>query len=305
MKILLTGAAGQLGTELLPLLRRSGKVIALDRGTSALSVPGAISLDLAEDNKLEGLLNAAMPDLVVNTAAYTAVDRAEQEPGLAFRLNTEVPARLAAWAALHGKGLVHYSTDYVFDGTSSVPYTESMQPAAINVYGESKLEGEQAILDSACRHAIIRTSWVYSGHGSNFVVKMLELGASRPQLSVVDDQLGCPTWARNLAEVTVSVIRQGLSLKSQSPNPGLLHYCDADTISWYGFASKIFEYAQARGLIDHSPSLEPVLSEDFPQIARRPAYSVLDSNRIRSRFGIEPEALDASLISCLDEIGKK
>jgi dTDP-4-dehydrorhamnose reductase len=305
MKILLTGAAGQLGTELIPLLRPMGQVIALDRGNGANKLAGAISMDLAESGKLETLLDAMMPDLVVNTAAFTAVDAAEQSSELAFRLNAGVPARLAVWAARHGRGLVHFSTDYVFDGQSGHPYTEADQTGAINVYGQSKLEGERAVTGSGCRHAVIRTSWVYSGHGNNFVVKMLELGAVSDRLSVVDDQIGCPTWARNLASAAVSVVQNWPVAMAPDRNPGLLHYCDADVISWFGFASLIFEHGAALGLIDQSPQLKPVGSVEFPQIARRPAYSVLDTGHIASTFGILPAALEPSLLTCLKEIAQK
>jgi dTDP-4-dehydrorhamnose reductase len=309
MKILLTGAAGQLGTELLPLLRHMGKVISIDRGKELQAAPDAVALDLAEANQLEGLLDAAMPDLVINAAAYTAVDRAEQEPEQAFTLNAGVPARIASWAARHDRGLIHFSTDYVFDGTSTLPYTEDANPCAVSVYGQSKLEGENAILESGCPHAVIRTSWVYSGHHENFVVKMLELAASRPALSVVDDQVGCPTWARNLAAAAVLLIRKKLHPREPEEGPvqsaGLLHYCDADAVSWYGFAELIFKRATALGLIEKPPELKPVASHEFPQVAKRPAYSVLDSSQIAASYGIVPVALDASLSTCLGEMSKK
>ena len=211
MNVLLTGAAGQLGQELWPRLASLGHIEAVDR----LAVSGERKVraaDLSDLNRVEIMLNRSLPDLIVNAAAYTAVDRAEDEPEAAFRINAELPGCLARWAARNGRALVHYSTDYVFDGKGDSPYAVGDPTGPLNVYGESKLAGEWAIQSSGCRHLILRTSWVYSGHGNNFVLTMLRLARERSSLSVVSDQVGCPTWARNLAGVTrqmVDILRSG------------------------------------------------------------------------------------------------
>jgi dTDP-4-dehydrorhamnose reductase len=277
MKALLTGASGQLGQELLPRLQALGDVIRVDRAVGG-GDRQTLQQDLADLDRVERLLNRARPDLVVNAAAYTEVDRAEQDSTAAFRINAELPGCLARWSQRNGCLLVHYSTDYVFSGESDRPWRESDPTGPLNVYGQSKLAGEQAIAESGCRHLVLRTSWVYSAHGSNFVLTMLRLARERPALSIVADQVGCPTWARNLAQVTARLIS---AVGRNDGRLGTWHYCDSGVLSWYDFAQAIFAAAQSAGLLERLPTTTAVPSSGFPQAARRPLYSVLDTSAIR------------------------
>jgi dTDP-4-dehydrorhamnose reductase len=305
MNILLTGAAGQLGNELLPLLSTMGKVVATDLKTP----PGAskqdwVGLDISDAGKLETLLNRLRPELIVNTAAYTAVDQAESDPETCFGLNATLPLRLAGWTKRNHARLIHYSTDYVFDGKSNVPYRETDQPDPQNVYGDSKLAGETAIATSGCKHVILRTSWVYSSHGKNFVLSMLELARKGLALKIVNDQRGCPTWAHNLALASHAVIQKWQESDSESLN-GVFHYCDDQAVSWFDFARQIFSLAMAAGLLQDEPALTPVPSSDFPQPAERPKWSVLDAQRIAEVFSIHPLSFEQSLQSVIAEIKSK
>lgn len=300
MKILLTGAAGQLGQELYPLLDRLGTVVRVDRAVPHRD-EDMRAQDLGEPGGVAALLDEVRPDLVVNAAAYTAVDAAEEHRDRAFRLNGELPGQLARWAAAEGAFLLHYSTDYVFSGAQDRPYVESDAPGPLNVYGESKLAGERAVATSGCRHLTVRTSWVWSGQGNNFVLTMLRLAAERSALSIVDDQVGCPTWARNLAAASLEMFRQA-SASNGEELCGLYHYCDADAVSWFGFAGRVFEIARQLGVLDAVPALTPVDSSGFPQKARRPAWSVLDAGRAERLFGLQRPGLEASLRTCLEEI---
>ena len=300
MKIFLTGAAGQLGTELYPRLARLGSVVAVDLDPGNCKVNGCQALDLGNAAALETMLNRTQPDLVVNAAAFTAVDRAEENPELAFLVNAQAPGRIARWAGQNNCTVLHYSTDYVFDGTSNRPYRESDQPSPLNVYGESKLAGERAIAASGCRHAIIRTSWVYSSHGSNFVINMLKLARRQLQLSVVNDQVGCPTWARNLADVSIKMLQSRKRLTG-SGEGHVFHYSDTDAMSWYDFASRVFRMAVEMNLLEKAPILKSVRSEEYPQLARRPRYSILDTGKLRA-VGIKPAGLRHSLETCIGEL---
>lgn len=301
MKILLAGAAGQLGQELLPLLEQLGQVTQVDRTAAPGDAPTWVQ-DLDDLKRLEILLNRMRPDIVVNAAAFTAVDLAEDNASMAFRVNADIPACIARWAERNERMLVHYSTDYVFSGEGKRPYQEQDPTGPLGVYGESKLAGELAIAETRCRSIILRTSWVYSGHGNNFVLTMLRLARERPSLSIVSDQVGCPTWARNLANVTQKVIEQMMKAGEGRPASGVYHYCDADVVSWYEFALSIFRIAQQAGMLDRLPDTKPVLSMDFPQKARRPLYSVLDTSKIRETFGIETLGLEQSLGTCIREM---
>lgn len=301
MNILLAGASGQLGQELLPKLQRLGCVISVDRELAEQGRQG-IEQDLADLNRVEILLNRNRPDLIVNAAAYTAVDRAESDPFPAFRVNAELPGCLARWAERNERLLLHYSTDYVFDGASERPYVEQDQTGPRNVYGESKLAGEWAIVASRCRHFILRTSWVYSAHGNNFVLSMLRLARERPALNVVSDQTGCPTWARNLARVSVQLVEAVRTTAADKVTWGIYHYCDASALSWYDFARTIFGMAAELGLLARLPDMTAVKSTEYPQTAERPLYSVLDTSAIRRAFDVEPAALEPSLRACLEEL---
>jgi len=301
LNILLTGAAGQLGHELLPLLSARGNVTATDRSAPAIPVANWVEMDISNASKLENLLNRVQPGLIVNTAAYTAVDRAEEDSKTAFEVNEALPERLAHWAKQHDAYLLHYSTDYIFNGDSATPYRETDHAGPQNVYGASKYAGERAIEASGCKHVTLRTSWVYSSHGKNFVLSMLELARKGLSLNIVDDQRGCPTWARNLALASNSVIESWQQSESENLN-GLFHYCDDRALSWYDFAREVFRTAVKAGLLDKEPELAPIPSSEFPQPARRPKWSVLDTHRIGEVFRIQPASFDQSLETVIDEI---
>ncbi len=298
MKILLTGAAGQLGNELYPRLARIGDVTAVDLDCSNSNAENCVRVDLGDAGQLETLLNRTDPELVVNAAAFTAVDRAEDEPELAFRINAEMPGRIARWARRNDRSMMHYSTDYIFDGALRRPYLETDNPSPLNTYGESKLAGERAIEASACRCHVIRTSWVYSAHGNNFVLSMLRLARRNLKLRVVEDQVGCPTWARNLARASCALISAGLDA-GRDVHGGVYHYCDRDPVSWYDFAVLVFKTAVEMRLLERVPDLEPVASSEYPQIAQRPAYSVLDTGLIGTVAGVFPAPLESSLEACM------
>ncbi len=303
MNILLTGAAGQLGSELLPLLATHGRVVATDRSAVAGSNTDWVKLDISDAAQLETLLARLQPDLIVNTAAYTAVDQAEADRETSFALNADLPGQLAVWAKRNDARLLHYSTDYVFAGSSTVPYLESDTPGPLNVYGESKLAGELAIGASGCAHATLRTSWVYSSHGKNFVLSMLNLARQGLDLKIVNDQCGCPTWARSLAAASNTIVQAWQTPGAESCH-GTFHYCDDRAVSWYEFAGKIFSLAVAAKLLHKQPALTPVPSTEFPQPAKRPRWSVLDTQRIGEAFGIFPASFERSLQAVIAEIKK-
>ena len=297
MRLLLTGADGQLGRALAPRLAERGEVIP----TTLMGVDDTRALDLSDRNALRTLLDELRPDLIFNAAAYTAVDRAESEPALAHAINAEAPGVMADWAAAHGAGLVHFSTDYVFDGRKGAPYVEGDATAPLNVYGASKLEGERAVAASGCRQVTLRTSWVYASRGENFVLKMLELARDRESLNVVSDQVGRPTWAGNLARYALATVDAGL-LDDPSPEAALLHAADAGAQSWFEFARLVFETAVSLGLLETAPDVREVGSDAFPTVARRPASSVLGTGRLRQRVGVDPEPVRDALHRCLKEL---
>ena len=301
MNILLTGAAGQLGSELLPLLSARGRLTATDRNRPVARAKDWVGLDISNGSELESLLNRIQPELIVNAAAYTAVDQAEDNAETAFSVNAELPLRLATWSKRNNARLIHYSTDYVFDGTSTRPYLETDLPNPQGVYGESKLEGERALEVTACKYVTLRTSWVYSSHGKNFVLSMLDLAQKGLSLKVVDDQKGCPTSARSLALASDAVIAAW-----QKPGfdgvDGVYHYCDDQSLSWYGFANMIFRYAVAAGLLESLPGITPVTSAEFPQVAKRPKWSVLETAKINRAFNIQSASFEDSLRTVIDEI---
>lgn len=280
MRILLLGGTGQVGYELRRSLAPLGELTVTTR-TGELPDGGACeSLDLYAPETFSSLIDRAAPDIVVNATAHTAVDRAEDEPELAFLANAEAPAELARLCARRGSPLVHYSTDYVFDGTANTPYREDHPTAPLGVYGASKLEGERRIQASGTEHLILRTAWVYATRGSNFLRTMLRLGAERDELRVVADQRGCPTPAWLIADVTAKILQTGLR------QSGVRHLVASGETTWHGFAEEIFREAHARGLVSHGPRVIPIAISEFPTRARRPAYSVLDTHRLRSEYPI-------------------
>ena len=258
MKILLTGRAGQVGWELEQVLPLLGSVVSTDRA----------ALDLADADAVQKKLREVKPDLIVNAAAYTAVDKAESEPQRAMQVNGVAPGVLAGEAKRLGALLVHYSTDYVFDGTKALPYAEDDVPNPISTYGKTKLAGERAVQASGCRHLILRTSWVYGPRGRNFYRAIAAKAAAGERLRVVDDQRGVPTTSRFLAEETLALLRKDAG--------GMLHVVPSGETTWHGFA---------REIVRHSVEVEAIKTSQFPTAARRPANSVLDNRRAAAILG--------------------
>lgn len=287
MKVLITGANGQVGWELQRALAPLGEVLAL----------GHAQLDLADADAIRQALRHAAPDLIVNAAAYTAVDRAEQEQDLAQAVNGVAPGILAEEAKRLHAALVHYSTDYVFDGSKGAPYEEIDATHPQSVYGASKLAGEKAIAAVNCAHLILRTSWVYGARGKNFLLTMQRLAGERDELRVVDDQIGAPTWSRALAEATLLMLGQCLHKNSVTESlrdkGGLYHLSAGGQTSWFGFASAIVQQAEK------PPRMTPISTAEYPLPAARPAYSVLSNDKIARHFGIHLPDWRQSLNLCL------
>lgn len=280
MRILLTGATGQVGFELLRALAPLGEVVATTR-TGVLPGGGACEVaDFDAPGTLAGLVARVAPALVVNAAAWTAVDRAEAEPEACHRANAEAPGVLAEACAARGIPLWHYSTDYVFPGALDRPWREDDDTGPLGVYGASKLAGEQAIRASGARHVIFRTAWVYGARGGNFLRTMLRLGAEREQLAVVADQVGSPTPARWIAATTAA------ALARRPDAHGTWHLVASGQASWHGFAEAIFADAHAAGLLPRAPALRAIATADYPTPARRPAWSVLDTSALARDFGL-------------------
>lgn len=286
MKVLLTGATGQLGHALIRSAPATVELVALDRA----------ALDLARPEGLAALIEQHRPALLINAAAYTAVDRAEQEPELAQRINAQAVAALAAACSASAVRLMQISTDFVFDGRQSRPYRTEDPPAPLGVYGASKQAAEALLLASSqLDWLIIRTAWVYASHGSNFVKTMLRLMAERDSLGVVADQIGTPTHAATLA-------RAVWSAAGQPALRGIHHYTDAGVASWYDFAVAIMEEALALGLLQRPLQIRPITTADYPTPARRPAYSVLDKQASWAAFGFTPDHWRVELRTMLKEL---
>lgn len=285
MKILLLGKTGQVGGALTPLLRQ----LAGSNADEAVVTLGRADVDLSDAAALAQAVQRVQPSLIVNAAAHTAVDRAETEPDIAFAINAIAPGVLAQQAAKLNALLVHYSTDYVFDGSQRTPYRESDPTHPLGVYGESKLAGEQAVQDSGCRHLLVRTSWVYDSTGRNFLTTMLRLAKQHGKLRVVGDQHGSPTSATMIAEASLQLIR---SMLNQPAMQGDLYHLTAQgQTTWHGFAQAIMRKA---GL---DVPIEAITTADYPTPAKRPAYSVLDSSKLQREFNYRlpdwQQALDA------------
>lgn len=295
MKVLLLGANGQVGRE----LQRSLAGTELVRATRHGVLEDGARCEVADFDlpaSLASLVDRIAPDVVVNAAAYTAVDRAETEPDAAYRANAESPQALAEACARRDALLVHYSTDYVFNGSGSRPYREDDATDPLGVYGASKRTGELAIQASGARHLIFRTAWVYASHGRNFLLTMLRLGAERDELRVVADQVGTPTPAALIADVTRDVLAS-----SRLPS-GVWHLTASGQTSWHGFASAIMASAHARGLLQRQPRVIPITTEAFPTPARRPAYSCLDVSRLADAGGVILPDWRDQLERVLDEL---
>ena len=280
MTILLLGKNGQVGWELQRSLAPLGELVALDRHGA-----GDLCGDLNDLGGLAATVRAVRPAVIVNAAAHTAVDRAEGEPELAHRLNAEAPAVLAREAAASGALLVHYSTDYVFDGSGDQPWAEGAPTGPLSVYGRAKLEGERAIVQSAAAHLILRTSWVYAARGGNFAKTMLRLAAERERMTVIDDQWGAPTGAELIADVTAHAVRQ---LRARPQDAGTYHLAAAGATTWFEYAKYVLARAQ------QSPAamkfvvseVAPIPTSAYPTPARRPLNSRLDTRKLESTFGL-------------------
>ncbi|HEY6242106.1 MAG TPA: dTDP-4-dehydrorhamnose reductase [Burkholderiales bacterium] len=279
MKILLTGRNGQLGWELERSLPPLGQVVAFDRA----------SLDLTDPDQTIARVRDVKPEIIVNAAAYTAVDRAESEPELAMQVNGTAPGILAEETKRLGALLIHYSTDYVFDGTKPAPYLETDTPNPVNAYGRSKLEGERAIQANGCRYLVLRTSWVYGMRGTNFLLTILRLARERPELRVVNDQIGAPTWSRDIATATAQLTKEAEAGKTG----GLFHLTAGGATSWHGFAREILK---ARGI---DTPLRPISTAEYPTPAKRPANSLLSCATILARWKLELPEWQQSLARCL------
>lgn len=286
MKVLVCGRNGQVAQALQSALAGLGEVHLLGRE----------QLDLAHPQQLRAPLRELRPDLVINAAAYTAVDQAESEPQLAFTINAEAPRVLAEEAAHLGVPLIHYSTDYVFDGSKAAPYAEDDAPNPLGVYGRSKLAGEQAITAVGGEHLILRTSWVYSRHGRNFLLTMQRLLQERPQLKVVNDQIGAPTWAGTLAASTRALIERWQ--QGQAGAWGTYHLTAQGETSWFGFAQAIAQQLKAQGL--PCAELLPIASSEYPTPAQRPLNSRLDCSRLAREWQVTQPHWHEALIDCLN-----
>jgi dTDP-4-dehydrorhamnose reductase len=297
MKILLLGKNGQVGWELQRSLAPLGDLIALDRH----SVDGLCG-DLSEPDALRATIRQVKPDVIVNAAAYTAVDKAESETELADRVNSQAIQVLAEEAVTLGAWLIHYSTDYVFSGQGSSPWQESDAVAPVNHYGASKLSGEQAITASGCKHLIFRTSWVYGARGNNFAKTMLRLALDRETLSVIADQVGAPTGADLIADVTALAIQQVM----QRPElAGLYHLAAGGEVSWHGYASYVIDFAKANGETLAVTAINPIPTTAYPTPARRPLNSRLNTEKLRDNFSLHLPDWQSGVTRMLREVLNK
>ena len=278
--LLLTGAAGQLGRELAAALARHANVVACDRR----------SLDLSDAAMIAKVVRETAPQWIVNAGAYTAVDRAESEPDAALAVNGRAPGVLGEEAKRAGALIIHYSSDYVFDGEAATPYDEAAQTRPISAYGASKLEGERALAASGATALTLRTSWVYSRHGQNFLVTMQRLAATREELRVVSDQTGVPNWTRAIARATARLVAQGASYVAE--RAGLYHLSAQGQTTWYGFAREIIGERER-------PRVTPITTSQYPTAAKRPAYAVLDASRFARGFGFAMPDWKILLNDCL------
>ncbi|MGF6166583.1 dTDP-4-dehydrorhamnose reductase [Pseudomonas moraviensis] len=297
MKILLLGKNGQVGWELQRSLAPLGELIALDRHQA-----DGLNGDLSNPEALRATIRQVQPDVIVNAAAYTAVDKAESETELADRVNGIAAGVMAEEAAASGAWLVHYSTDYVFNGQGTAAWRETDAVAPVNHYGSSKLAGERAITASGCKHLIFRTSWVYGARGNNFAKTMLRLATDRETLSVVADQIGAPTGADLIADVTAQALRQALQ---QPELAGLYHLAAAGEVSWHGYASEVIAFAKANGELLAVKAIEPVETTAYPTPAHRPLNSRLNTQKLRATFSLHLPDWQSGVTRMLREILNK
>jgi dTDP-4-dehydrorhamnose reductase len=285
MKILVTGALGQLGSQIRRLTESSDHTYIY---TDVCAADNVVQLDITDAAAVMAAVQGV--DVIVNCAAYTDVNKAESDTEAAHRVNALAPAVLAEAAKAAGAMLVHVSTDYVFDGCANVPYTEQSQENPLGVYGHTKMEGERAIVASGCRHLIFRTSWLYSNTGRNFFLTMADLTASKPEIKVVIDQVGTPTYAYDLAYLIIYIIEENLLDRN-----GVYNYSGEGVCSWYDFAAEICSQ------LGHTCRVLPCRTEDYPTPAERPHYSVLDKSKVKRDFGVEIPHWRDSLIMAVQE----
>lgn len=284
MRILVLGRNGQVGAALTQSLQGLGELIALDR----------TQLDLANPEAIRTALRELQPQVIINAAAYTAVDAAESDKAAAFQVNAIAPRVIAEESERLSATLIHYSTDYVFDGSKQGAWLEDDATAPLSAYGHSKLAGEQAIADVGGSHLILRTSWVYGLQGKNFLLTMLKLAETRDELAVVDDQIGAPTWAVTIAEATAAILRDAGEPAQLAALSGVYHLCAGGHTSWFGFAQAIFSHAS----VQKKPKLRPITTAEYPTPAKRPANSMLNTDKFRHTFGDLPR-WEAALQHCM------
>ncbi len=279
MRILVTGSNGQLGSEMVALQAQEAhhQWFNFDRD----------ELDITDKNAVEQFVVNNKIDGIINCAAYTNVDKAEEDVALCYKVNRDAPQYLAQAIEKVGGFIIHISTDYVFDGTNNIPYTEQDKPNPVTIYGKSKIEGEQYVCESCKQHIIIRTAWVYSSYGKNFVKTMIKLGKEKPSLGVIFDQIGSPTYARDLAKAIITIVNQGII-------PGIYNFSNEGVISWYDFTKHIHQLANIT-----SCKVEPIHTADYPTLAQRPHFSVLDKTKIKNTYNIEIPYWRDSLEECI------
>ncbi len=286
---LIIGKAGQVGsafTELLP-------------GATFIDYP---EIDLTKPKEAESIISKHNPKVIINAAAYTAVDKAEEEKDFAFKINGESPGLIARYCAQKGIIFIHYSTDYVFPGSGEKPWKEDDKTGPLNIYGESKLAGDEAVVKAGGKYLIFRTSWVYDHQGKNFLKTMLRVGKEREQLKIVNDQTGAPTYALHIAKYTLEALNKATS-SGKFPN-GIYNLCNSQFTTWYGFATKIFELAGKKGMKLKVKEVLPINSSEYPTPAKRPHNSRLDLTKLRNTFGIDMPSWDTALKSCMERINE-
>lgn len=279
MRILVTGSNGQLGSEMVALQAQETQHQWFNLDIN--------ELDITDKNAVEQFVFSNKIDGIVNCAAYTNVDKAEEDAALCYKVNRDAPQYLAQAIEKVGGFIIHISTDYVFDGTNNIPYTEQDKPNPVTIYGKSKIEGEQYVCESCKQHIIIRTAWVYSSYGKNFVKTMIKLGKEKPSLGVIFDQIGSPTYARDLAKTIITIVNQGII-------PGIYNFSNEGVISWYDFTKHIHQLANIT-----SCKVAPIHTADYPTLAQRPHFSVLDKTKIKNTYNIEIPYWRDSLEECI------
>jgi dTDP-4-dehydrorhamnose reductase len=297
MRILVTGVTGQIGGSLVARLPQSATVLAADRNVVDLAAPQAIARTL----------DRLAPDLIFNLAAYTAVEKAEDEPDLAMRINADAPGAMARWAAARDVPLIHFSTDYVFDGSGERAWREGDVPRPMSVYGVSKLAGENKIRNADGRFLIVRTSWVFAAEGRNFLRTIARLALERTELRIIADQIGAPTSAALIAEAVAGMLSEGTDTLRElcARAGGLVHLSASGQTSWYGFACAIVEGLKARGVALAVERIAPITTEDYPTRAIRPRNSRLDLTRLQNIFGITPPSWQTALSPELDRLARE